>query len=165
VKAHDAAHVAAPRTIPVPGAGTASTEDLMNRFVITTLVAPLLLAGAALARADDSAALIALDKQWGEARIKADMSAVGALLGDQLVSVSESGVRNRAEELADNAPITDVKAYEPTDFKVVFLNPDTAIMTHGVKGGDGHYSLHVWSRTGGSWKVVASSTTPAAKKP
>jgi hypothetical protein len=52
---------------------------------------------------------------------------------------------------------------EPTDYKVTFINPDTAIMTHGTKGTDAHYSLHVWSRKSGTWQVVATSTTPVAR--
>ena len=27
---------------------------------------------------------------------------------------------------------------------------------------DAHFSLHVWSKKGGSWQVIASSTTPVA---
>ena len=135
----------------------------MRTSLISALLAPVLLSAAIAAIADDKADLIALDKKWGEARLKGDMTTVGSMLGDDVVSVSEAGVRNRAEELADNAPITDVTAYEPTDFTVTLINPDTAIMTHGVKGGDAHYSLHVWARKGGSWKIIASSTTPAKK--
>jgi hypothetical protein len=41
------------------------------------------------------------------------------------------------------------------------MNPDTAIMTHGTKGAAAHYSLHVWSRKGGTWQIVATSTTNA----
>ena len=47
-------------------------------------------------------------------------------------------------------------------YKVTFINSDTAIMTHGTKGADAHYSLHVWSRKGGTWQIVATSTTPVA---
>ena len=50
---------------------------------------------------------------------------------------------------------------QPTGFKVMFLNPDTAIMTHATKGADAHYSLHVWSRKGGTWQIVATSMTNA----
>jgi len=83
------------------------------------------------------------------------------LLADKVVSVTESGVRGKQGELADMKPGPTGTRYEPTDYKVTFLNPDTAIMTHGTKGTDAHYSLHVWSRKGGTWQVVATSTTPA----
>ena len=55
-----------------------------------------------------------------------------------------------------------VRVYEPTDYKVTFLDPDMAIMTHGTKGAEPHHSMHVWSRKGDTWQIVATSTTPAA---
>ena len=110
--------------------------------------------------ADDTDALIALDKQWGESVVKGDTTAAGKLLADKVVSVNESGVRGKEGELADMKPEPAGTRYEPTDYKVMFINADTAIMTHGTKGADAHYSLHVWSRKGGKWQVVATSTTP-----
>jgi hypothetical protein len=112
--------------------------------------------------ADDTDALIKLDKQWGESGIKGDTTALAKFLADNLVSVTEKGVRGKQGELADSPPAPAGSRYEPTDYKVTFLNPDTAIMTHGTKGTDAHYSLHVWSRKAGTWQVVATSTTPAA---
>ena len=71
-------------------------------------------------------------------------------------------MRGKQGELADSQPAAAGTIYEPTDYKVTFINPDTAVMTHGTKGADAHYSLHVWSRKGGAWQIVATSTTPAA---
>jgi hypothetical protein len=119
------------------------------------------IAGSAYA-ADDTNALIALDKKWGEATGKGDASSVGKLLADKVVSVNETGIRGKQAELADLKPEPAGTRYEATDYKVTFINPDTAIMTHSTKGADAHYSLHVWSRVGGTWQVVATSTTPAA---
>jgi hypothetical protein len=133
----------------------------MKRIIValaTLLVMFTAIAGAA----DDTDALIALDKQWGESGVKGDTTVAAKLLADKVVSVTESGVRGKQGELADmKAPPAGTR-YEPTDYKVTFLNPDTAIMTHGTKGADAHYSLHVWSRKGGTWQVVATSTTPVA---
>ena len=112
--------------------------------------------------ADDTDALIALDKQWGESGVKGDTTVAAKLLADKVVSVTGSGVRGKQGELADMKPEPAGTRYEPTDYKVTFINPDTAIMTHGTKGADAHYSLHVWSRKGGTWQVLATSTTPAA---
>ena len=120
----------------------------------------LLLPAVAARAADDTETLIKLDQQWGESGMKGDTAAVSKLLADNVVSVTEKGVRGKQAELADNPPAPAGARYEPTDVKVVFLNPDTAIMTHGTKGEDAHYSLHVWSRKGGTWHVVATSTTP-----
>jgi hypothetical protein len=129
----------------------------------TIAVATLLVMFAAVARAaDDTDALIALDKQWGESGVKADTTVAAKLLADKVVSVTESGVRGKQGELAAMKPAPAGTRYEPTDYKVTFINPDTAIMTHGTKGADAHYSLHLWSRKSGTWQVVATSTTPAA---
>jgi hypothetical protein len=113
-----------------------------------------------LARADTTADLIALDKKWGESGIKGDAKAMETLLADKLVSVDPEGVRGRQEELAMVKPEPAGTAYEPTDYKVTMLGDDMAVMTHGTKGKDAHYSMHVWSKKGGNWKVVATSTTP-----
>ena len=132
----------------------------MKSILVT--VSTLLLMLAATARAaDDTDALIALDKQWGESGIKGDTAVPTKLLADRVVSVTPSGVRGKQAELADAKPAPAGTRYEPTDYKVTFINPDTAIMTHGTKGVDAHYSLHVWSRKGGTWQVIATSTTPA----
>jgi len=109
--------------------------------------------------ADDTNVLIALDKQWGESGVKGETTVAGKLLADEVVSVTAGGVRGKAGELADTKPEPAGTRYEPTDYKVTFINPDTAIMTHGTKGADAHYSLHVWSRKGGKWQIVATSTT------
>ena len=133
----------------------------MNRALVAVATLLMMFTAAAVV-ADDTNALIALDKQWGESNGKGDTTVAAKLLSDKVVSVSEKGVRGKQAELADIEPAPAGTRYEPTDYKVTFLNSDTAIMTHGTKGADAHYSLHVWSRKGGTWQIVASSTTPAA---
>ena len=132
----------------------------MQRNSIVVLTCALLAAFSASASADDTADLIAQDKAWGAAGTKGDTDAVAKLLADDLVSVNEGGVRGKQAELADTQPAPAGAQYEPTDYKVTFLNADTAVMTHGTKGEDAHHSLHVWSRKGGQWQVVATSSTP-----
>jgi hypothetical protein len=137
------------------------TGNRMHRTSIT--IGALLLMFAASAGATDTDDLIALDKQWGESGIKGDPAVATMLLSDKVVSVTENGVRGKQGELADMEPASAGTRYEATDYKVTFVNPDTAIMTHGTKGTEAHYSLHVLSRDkGGKWQVVATSTTPAA---
>jgi hypothetical protein len=125
-------------------------------------VATLLVMFATAARAaDDTEALIALDKQWGESIVKGDKTVSEKLLADKVVSVDENGVIGRQAMLAGINPAPAGTRYEPTGYKVTFLSPDTAIMTHGTQGADAHYSLHVWSRKGGTWQIVATSMTNA----
>ncbi len=132
----------------------------MKSILVT--VATLLVMFTATARAaDDTDALIALDKQWGESVVKGDTTVSAKLLADKVVSLTESGVTGKQGTLADMKAAPAGTRYEPTDYKVTFINPDTAIMTHSTKGADAHYSLHVWSRKGGTWQVIATSTTPA----
>jgi hypothetical protein len=125
-------------------------------------IATCLVMFAATARAaDDTATLIALDKQWGESAVKGDKTVSEKLLSDNVVSVDENGVMGKQAMLADLKPAPAGTHYEPTDYKVSYLNPDTAIMTHSTKGADSHYSLHVWIRKGGTWQIVATSMANA----
>lgn len=119
-------------------------------------VTPLLFAG-------NEEELIELDKAWGNAGVAGDNEAVARLLSDDLVSVDGMGVSGKPEQLSNNEPAPEGASYQPTDFKVMFIDQHTAIMTHGVPGADdepGHTSLHVWSDKSGSWQVVATSSTP-----
>jgi hypothetical protein len=122
--------------------------------------AALLTVFATLANAGDKEDLIALDKQWAETVMKGDNTAAEKILADQIISVTETGVGGRKEEIASYQAAPAGTRYEATDYKVIFLDPNTAVMTHGTKGPDAHYSMHVWSRKGGKWQVVATSTTP-----
>ena len=136
----------------------------MQRTSFIMLTATVLALFSGTASADTTADLIALDMQWGAAGIKGDSVAAGKLLADTLVSVDETGVKDKKGDLAGTTAAPAGTKYEPTDFKVTLLDANTAIMTHGTKGDKAHYSLHVWSRKGGQWKVVATSTTPIKSK-
>ena len=135
-------------------------ESHMKSILVTVATFLVMFAAAAYA-ADDTEALIALDKQWGESIVKGDKTVSERLLADKIVSVDENGVMGRQAMLADIKPAPAGTRYEPAAYKVTFINPDTAIMTHATKGADAHYSLHVWSRKGGTWQIVATSMTNA----
>ena len=134
----------------------------MKSFLVAVATFLVMFAAAAYA-ADDTEALIALDKQWGESTIKGDTTVSAKLLADKIVSVDQNGVMGKQEMLADIKPAPAGSRYEPTGYKVTFMNPDTAIMTHSTKGTDAHYSLHVWSRKGGTWQIIATSMAAAKK--
>jgi hypothetical protein len=131
------------------------------KSVLVTVATFLVMFAAAARAADDTEALIALDKQWGESVITGDKTVSAKLLADKIVSVDQNGVMGKQEMLADIKPAPAGTRYEPTGYKVTFMNPDTAIMTHGTKGADTHYSLHVWSRKGGTWQIIATSMAAA----
>jgi hypothetical protein len=123
----------------------------MKSVLVTVATFLVMFAGAAYA-ADDTEALIALDKQWGESIVKGDTTVSAKLLADKIVSVDQNGVMGKQEMLADIKPAPAGTRYEPTGYKV---------MTHSTKGADAHYSLHVWSRKGGTWQIVATSMAAA----
>lgn len=134
---------------------------MKRTFVV---IGTLLIMFAATAGADDKEALITLDKQWGEAVGKGDKTAAAKFIADNSVSVDEKGMKNKQQQIDDIKPVPGGEKYVAADYKVTFINPDTAIMTHSTKGADAHYSLHVWSRKGGTWQVIATSTTPSARE-
>jgi hypothetical protein len=136
----------------------------MRKTSMVALAGVLLAGFGGTAYADDQADLIARDKAWGAAGVKGDREAVAKLLADNLVSVSDEGVTDKKGELAATEPVPAGTKYEPMDYKVSFLDKDTAVMTHRTAGPDAHYSMHVWSRKSGQWQVVATSTTPVASK-
>jgi Domain of unknown function (DUF4440) len=131
----------------------------MKRFILLSLLA--LGAGVAVVAAqqqEDKDALIALDQKWGEAGMKNDTATAEALLADDLMSVEPTGILNKAGVIASNQPDPDPNArYQPANFQIMFLGPDTAVMSHTTPD---HNSLHVWAKRGGEWKVVASATVP-----
>jgi len=131
------------------------------KSTLVTVATFLVMFAAAARAADDTEALIALDKQWGESVLTGDKTVSAKLLADKIVSVDQNGVMGKQEMLADIKPAPAGTRYEPTGYKVTFMNPDTAIMSHGTKGADAHYSLHVWSRKGGTWQIVATSMAAA----
>src|SRR6516225_3871602 len=81
---------------------TTKSEGRINMKSLLVAVATLLVMFAATARAaDDTDALIALDKQWGESVVKGDTTVSAKLLADKVVSVSERGVTGKQGVLAD----------------------------------------------------------------
>src|SRR4029078_13117144 len=108
------------------------------KVIPVTVATSLIMFAAAAHAADETDALIELDKKWGEAWVKGDTRAAAKLLADKVVSVSDSGVKGKQGELADMKSAPSSPRYEPTDYKVTFINPDTALMTHGPKACNHH---------------------------
>lgn len=115
----------------------------------------------AAATADPTQDLIELDKEWGAATMAADAEALRGILSDDVVAVSEDGIGGLDEQLADLEAAPEGATYQASDYEVSFLDDNTAIMSHSAGGEMPHYSLHVWSKTDGKWKVIATSSTPA----
>jgi len=132
----------------------------MRKTILITNAFILLTASVA-AQAGDADALIALDKQWGEARTAA---AVEPLLSDDLVAIGPEGMGDKADVIASNtAADAPDEPYMAGDYTVRFLSDDVAVMTHSTSGEQSHLSMHVWQKQGDAWKVTASATVPTAE--
>jgi len=134
---------------------------MKSRTVLLGLLASTLAIGAAQAADDVAEKLITLDKQWGEATVKGDAKTVASLLADDMMSVDDQGVSGKAEQL-NVEPQADA-AYTAGDYKVMFVDDTTAVMTHTVAGAQAHRSFHVWAKRDGAWKVVATMSMPITK--
>ena len=131
----------------------------MNNTKHALLVACLAMMPA-VALAGDAAALIALDKAWGAAATADDAS---AMISDKLIAVDSEGVTGKSqlmEALATSEP--PAGPYVASDYKVEFLDANTAIMVHSAgSGDDAHRSMHVWRKTAGKWQVAATASIAA----
>ena len=112
------------------------------------------------ANADESAALIKLDKAWGMAQSPGD---VESLFTSNFIAVDEDGVSGKADLLkamaSDDPP---AGPYVAGDYKVEFMDSNTAVMTHSAgSGDDAHWSMHVWRKNGGKWQVAATASVEA----
>jgi hypothetical protein len=152
----------------------------MKHFKITKLVLiaiPLLVASLALGQgANPSAsvqqALIALDKQWGEAGSKGDTATLNKILSDNYLGIGQKGeALGKQEQVAATTSTSAVQngSYTADEYKFQALGPDVIVMTHratikGMQGGkevtESHRSLHVFQKRGGQWQVVASTQLP-----
>ena len=126
------------------------------RTIAGVIVSSVLLSAPALA--GDADILISLDKQWGEAE---GSEAVGALLLDSVMAVGVDGLADKDAmlEAADDAePATE--PYMAGDYEVQFLSDDIAVMVHSTAPPESHWSLHVWQRVDGEWRVAATASVP-----
>ncbi len=117
----------------------------------------LLMAGT-MANADESDALVQLDKEWGEAEGPAVLE---ALLADDILALDLEGVGSKAQML--EAAANDDAAtgpYVAGDYDVRFLSKDVAVMIHSAGEPDPHWSMHVWQKRDGKWQVAATATVP-----
>jgi uncharacterized protein (TIGR02246 family) len=145
----------------------------MNRIVVAFLSLLVVMVGVAAFAVDDRETLIALDKKWGEANVKGDAKVLAEIYADDVILLGGQGVATKADAVEGaNEAMGRVKnpSYTTSDYKVVFIDENTAIMTHralskGVRDGeefsDDHRSLHVFAKRNGRWQVVANAGVPA----
>ncbi len=117
---------------------------------------------ASLASAGGAEKLIALDKAWGSAAGPDD---VNGLISDDLIAVDMDGVSGKAELMKDMASADAPDGpYVAGDYQVQFLDENTAVMVHSAGAGDdAHWSMHVWQKSDGKWRVAATAAIAAGK--
>ena len=112
----------------------------------------------ALANADDSDALIQLDKEWGESQ---GAETLENLLADDIVALGAEGMAGKAQMVEDAASADPASGpYVAGDYQVNFLSEDIAVMVHSAGDPDPHWSMHVWQKQDGKWQVAATATVP-----
>jgi ketosteroid isomerase-like protein len=120
-------------------------------------------------------ALIALDKQWGEAGSKGDSAALNKILADDFLAIGPKGeALGKQEQIAATPTAANVQnaSYAADEYKFEMLIPDVVVMTHratikgtheGKEVAESHRSLHVFQKRGGQWQVVANAQLPIAQ--
>jgi len=135
-------------------------EKRMRTTKILSL-ATILLLSAGFASAGDADKLIELDKKWGESE---GADALAPMLLDEIIAVGADGIGDKEamlEQADDAEPATG--PYEAGDYKVRFLNEDIAVMVHSTPMPEPHWSMHVWQKVDGKWRVAATAAVPVAE--
>ena len=159
---------------------TDERQDHVNRLTLFALAVGLSVAGAApgfaLAKdtAKDEKELLQLERDWTQASVKADATALGKILGDDWVGQGPTGAATKAQALADlKSGDSKTESITLGDMKVRFFG-DIAVVTgsdeekSSYKGKDtsGRYTwTDVFVKRKGHWQAVASQSTffPASK--
>lgn len=132
----------------------------MKLQMIIACVFCLVITGSA-ANADETDALIQLDKDWGSSL---GPEALESLLDDDILTLGAEGLTGKAQMLevaADDASDDDAAGpYVAGDYKVRFLSDDVAVMVHSTGGDEPHWSMHVWHKQDGNWQVAATAGVP-----
>jgi len=124
--------------------------------------------------ADVQKALIALDKEWGEAG--GDTAKLDKIIGDNVLGIGAKGeAQDKQQLIASNKALsTDVQngTYAADEYKFDMPNADVVVMTHrgttkGMQNGkevtESHRSLHVFRKQNGRWQVVANAQLPISE--
>lgn len=132
---------------------------------LITITAAALCAAVSLATAATEADIVANEKATWEAWKNKDEAAFGKLVAADFREVMAEGVRTLAASMTSMKK-TDLASYAMSDTKVVFPDPDTAVITYVVtikgtsegKPFSGTYNAGaVWRKMGADWKSVLYS--------
>jgi len=124
-----------------------------------------------------SKTLIELENKFWQSIVDADADTAVELLNEPSVMVSKHGAfkfdHDSYRKMAINGP-RKLTGFELSDMEVVFPNDDTALLTYHVKqrvseqgkkaGVEEMNDSSTWIRSGGDWKCVMHTETPAQPK-
>ena len=123
---------------------------------------------------EDEQALIKIQHDWAEARIKADSSYTRRLEAENCTVVWPDGsIVNKREDLKSMTADIVFNEFKIEDIHVRLYGDTGIVVGQGtIKAHEGKQNLlsgkFVWTETfmkqGGEWKVVASQITPVLKK-
>ena len=141
----------------------------MKRTLLFTLF--LLLPSTAFAQKGVQDQLIKLDKQWSAATVSRDTKTLNRILANDYTYTDFDGeTGTKSKMLKDMAAhhAMELEAMESSDYQVRVYG-STAVMTHmtAVMNQDSKIrlqSMHVWSKRGSSWQVVAHQWTVVAPR-
>ena len=125
----------------------------------------------AMTKAQSQKIIIATERKLWEAWKNKDTKVFKSYLSADSVMIGDAGVATKTEALKElDSMACEIKSYELSDIKVLFLNNDAALMTYkaaedGVCGGQA-VPPAVWAssafvKRGGKWFAASHQETPA----
>lgn len=125
----------------------------------------------AMTKAQSQKIIIATERKLWEGWKNKDLKPFKTYLSADSLLIGDAGVANKTEALKELDSVScDVKSYELSDIKVLFLNSDAALLTYkatqdGTCGGQA-VPPTVWAssafvRRGGKWFEASHQETPA----
>ena len=101
------------------------------RKVFAVLILVLISTSAAWSQTKDEASFMAMEKQAWEAFGKGDGKFFETFLGDEAMIGTDAGFSTKAQTVKDiSSKPCDLKSFEFSDFKVVMLDKNTALITY-----------------------------------
>ena len=149
------------------------------KCIVVIIVACVLMGAVASTQAKDvpadlQKALVALDKEWGEAG--GDTAKLDKIIGDSMLGIGAKGEAEDKQQLiasnkSGSAAVSN-STYTADEYKFDMPCSDVVVMTHrgttkGMQNGkevtESHRSLHVFQKQNGRWQVVANAQLPIAQ--
>jgi hypothetical protein len=143
-------------------------------FIACALIGVVVSTQAKNVPADVQKALIALDKEWGEAG--GDAAKLDKIIGDSVLAIGAKGeAQDKQQLIASNKSASagvSNGTYTADEYKFDMPSADVVVMTHrgttkGMQDGkeitESHRSLHVFQKQNGRWQVVANAQLPIAE--